>query len=222
VDPHHVRRQWAERSGEYSPAYYAYRGPDGTSESLRETVERYVAREAPVLEVGCSAGRHLAHLHRHGFEDLTGVDVNADALEVMAEAYPALAEAGTFHVAAIEDAAAGFADDRFAATYSVETLQHLHPDADGTLAELARVTGSLLVTVENEGNAGTDRSGTSVTYVDDDLPLYHRNWAEVFTDLGFVQVDVSVGERDTMRTFLSEGEWEREREREREREPARE
>jgi hypothetical protein len=44
----------------------------------------------------------------------------------------------------------------------------------------------------------------------------------VFTDLGFVQVDVSVGERDTMRTFLSEGEWEREREREREREPARE
>lgn len=201
MDPHHVRRQWAERTGEYSPTYYAHHGPNRTSESLRETIERHVGREAAVLEVGCSAGRHLAHLHRHGFEDLTGVDVNADALDVLAETYPALADAGTFHAAAVEDVATEFADDRFAATYSVETLQHLHPDADATFAELARITDSLLVTVENEGETGDDGSGPAVTFVDDDLPLYHRNWADVFTDLGFVQVDVSVGERDTMRTF---------------------
>jgi SAM-dependent methyltransferase len=201
VDPHHVRRQWAERSGEYSPTYYAHHGPDGTSESLRETLDRHVDRDAPVLELGCSAGRHLAHLHRHGFTDLTGVDVNGDALDVMAESYPDLAAAGTFHVAAIEDVVEEFADDRFAATFSVETLQHLHPDADGVFAELARITDSLLVTVENEGDRGDDASATPVTYVDDDLPLYHRDWEAVFTGLGLEQVAVSVGERDTMRTF---------------------
>jgi SAM-dependent methyltransferase len=211
VNAHDVRRQWADRTGEFSPVYYAHRGPNETSEAIRTTIARHVPTDAPVLEVGCSAGRHLAHLHRHGFENLTGVDVNGEAFDVMAETYPALAEAGTFHVDAIEDVVGEFADDRFAATYSVETLQHVHPDADWVFAELARVTDDLLITVENEGSDGasdeegaataSDSGAPEVTHVRDDLPLYHRNWRRVFTELGFVEVDVSVGDRDTMRTF---------------------
>jgi len=153
VDQDEVRREWAERTGEYSPEYYAYYGPDETSESIRRVLERFVDPDAPVLEVGCSSGRHLAHLQNHGFEDLTGIEVNEEAFEVMAENYPDLAARGTFYLDAVEDVVGEFEDDRFAAVYSVETLQHVHPDAEWVFGELARVADDLLVTVENEGDA---------------------------------------------------------------------
>ncbi|WP_299263651.1 class I SAM-dependent methyltransferase [Halorientalis sp.] len=202
MDSNEVRRQWADRSGEYSPEYYAYYGPDETSESLRGIFEDRLDRDARVLELGCSSGRHLAHLYEHGFENLSGVEINADAFETMAATYPDLAAGGTFHCDAIENAVTDFPDDRFDAVYSVETLQHIHPDADWVFAELARITADLLVTVENEGEDGDE---AVVNYVQDDFPLYYRDWNRVFTELGFDQADVESGERDTVRIFHAPG-----------------
>ncbi|MFB6169168.1 MAG: class I SAM-dependent methyltransferase [Haloferacaceae archaeon] len=192
-----VRREWAERSGEYSPRYYAHRGADETSVRIRELLERHVGRDARVLEVGCSAGRHLAHLHDHGFEHLTGIEVNGEAFEVMTETYPGLAAAGQFHHDAVEGVLPTLPDDAVDAAFSVETLQHVHPDAGPVFAELARVTADLLVTVENEdGHADGD-----VNYVDDDLPLYYRDWSAVFEDRGLVEVAAFERDRDTVRAF---------------------
>ena len=154
-----TRRQWAERSGEFSPEYYAYYGPDGTSERVLGILDRYLDRDARVLELGCSSGRHLAHLHDHGFTNLSGIDLNADAFEVMAATYPDLAEAVTFYHGAIEDIVGGFEDRRFGAVYSVQTLQHVHPDSARVFEELARITDGLLVTVENEGDRGSGVDG---------------------------------------------------------------
>jgi len=205
VDSNEVRRQWAERSGEYSPEYYAYYGPNETSDSIRSIVERFVDRDAHVLELGCSSGRHLSHLFGHGFENLTGIDVNADAVDVMAETYPELAAHGTFYVDAIEDVVGDFDDGQFDVVYSVETLQHLHRDAEWVFAELARITDVLLVTVENEGTVDHSRANdpdvNDVNYVNDEFPLYYRDWNRIFTDLGFVEVDATSGDRDTVRTF---------------------
>ncbi|MFB6281190.1 MAG: class I SAM-dependent methyltransferase [Haloferacaceae archaeon] len=202
MDSSEVRRSWAERSGEYSPAYYAYYGPDERSRAVRDALVRHVGRDASVLEVGCSSGRHLAHLHDHGFADLAGIEVNADAVEVMTETYPDLAAAAAVYHDAVEDVIGGFADDRFDAVYSVETLQHLHPDAAWVFAELARVAGELVVTVENEGDGDCRRSdGADVHYVSEDLPLYHRDWHRVFTDLGLAEVEASDGDRTTLRAF---------------------
>jgi SAM-dependent methyltransferase len=197
VNEDDVRREWAERSGEYSPRYYAYRGADATSTLLRDLLERHVGQDARVLEVGCSAGRHLAHLHNHGFEHLTGVEVNDEAFEVMAETYPALSAAGTFHHDAVENVLPDLPDDAVDAAFSVETLQHVHPDAAPVFAELVRVTADLLVTVENEDGLADG----GVNYVDDDLPLYYRDWGTVFHDLGLVEIAIHEADRDTARVF---------------------
>jgi len=198
MDSPDVRDQWAERSGEYSPDYYAHYGPDETSEAIREALGG-LASDAPVLELGCSSGRHLAHLREHGFEDLHGVDINADAFDVMEDAYPELADDGTFYVEAIEDLVERFDDDHFAAVYSAETLQHVHPDATGVFEELARIASDRIVTVENEGD---HRDGDpDVNYVRDELPLYYRNWREVFESFGFEQVETHPTKRDTLRAF---------------------
>ncbi|ELZ20761.1 hypothetical protein C477_06171 [Haloterrigena salina JCM 13891] len=212
MDSNDVRRQWAERSGEYSPEYYAYYGPNETSDAILRTLERFVDPTAPVLELGCSSGRHLSHLYEHGFESPVGIELNADAFDVMEDHYPDLAADGEFHHAAIEDVVREFDDNQFGAVYSVETLQHLHPDAEWVFEELARITDDLLITVENESELEereTERDEAEhagspdheVSYVNDDFPLYYRDWNAIFTDLGFDEVGVQTGKRDTIRTF---------------------
>ncbi|MFC6940886.1 class I SAM-dependent methyltransferase [Salinirubellus sp. GCM10025818] len=224
MEPDEIRRQWAERSGEFSPDYYAYYGPDGRSDRILDLLGRYLDRSASVLELGCSSGRHLSHLYDHGFEDLSGIDVNAEAFEVMASAYPDLADAGTFYASTIEDVVGDFEDDRFDAVYSVQTLQHVHPDAAWVFEELVRITDDLLVTVEvengNDGAGGSDRgnrsgsesgsengdggdltAGVEVNYVREGVPLYYRDWNRVFTDLGLVEVERDEVGCDTLRAF---------------------
>jgi SAM-dependent methyltransferase len=202
MDAEAVQREWLTRSGEFSPQYYAYYGPNETSERLRAVFDARLGPDPAVLELGSSAGRHLSHLHDHGYRDLTGVEINAAALDVMRDAYPDLAAEGTFHFDAIEDIITGFDDDQFDAVYSVETLQHIHPDHGWVFEEVARITAGVLVTVEVEGDAASGPSTVpTVNYVDDAVPLYYRDWREVFTRLGLTQVESTALGRDTLRVF---------------------
>lgn len=200
MDADAVHRAWHDRTGAYSPDYYAHYGPNETSERVRERLDAAVGRDAVVLELGCSAGRHLAHLYDHGYRDLWGVDINGNAGTVMRQAYPALADVGTFAFDAIEDVITGFDDRQFDAVYSVETLQHLHHDHEWVFDEVARVADELLVTVEVEAD-GDPPPEPAVKYVDGDFPLYRRDWGRVFTALGFEEVESLAAGRDTMRVF---------------------
>jgi SAM-dependent methyltransferase len=166
------------------------------------------------MELGCGPGRHLAHLHDAGFSDLSGLDVNSEAFDVLAEEYPDLDAVGDFVCDPIESAVPGYAADQFDAMYSVETLQHVHPDEAAVFEDIVRVTGDILVTVENEGaddsadddpdddSAGDDpATDPEVNYVREEIPLYYRDWATVFGDLGCEQLRVESRGRDTMRVF---------------------
>jgi len=202
MDPDDVRRDWAERSGKYSPSYYAELGPNEVSETLADVLGHYAHQDAAILELGCGSGRHLDHLRSQGYENLTGIDINEEAFEVMAEHYPRLAETGTFLTGAIEDRLSEFDDDAFDVVYTVETLQHIHPEDTWVFEEVARVTGDLLVTAENEGNSPQrGRGDAEVSYVDDEFPLYHRNWKQVFSDIGLAQLLREPTARDTIRVF---------------------
>ena len=206
MDSEELRRQWADRTGEYSPTYYAHYGPNETSDAIGRFLDHSTAADAPILELGCSSGRHLAHLLDRGFETLAGVELNDEAMAVMGETYPELADSGTFYVDAIENVVPDFADGAFDVIYSVETLQHLHPDVEWVFEDIARVTDSLLITVENEGDTDA-RSGDDleITHINDEFPLYHRDWGAVFTDVGFVEIATLPLDRDTMRVFRAPG-----------------
>lgn len=202
MEPDDNRRGWAERSGAFSPAYYADIGTNEVSETLATVFEYYAGEDAAILEVGCSSGRHLAHLRENGFENLTGIDINDESFDVMAERYPRLAETGSFRTGAIEDILPEFPDDAFDVVYSVETLQHIHPENEWVFEELTRVTRDLLVTAENEGNGPQrGRAGDEVSYVNDEFPLFYRDWKRVFSDLGLAQLVCEPSNRDTVRVF---------------------
>ncbi|WP_435129012.1 class I SAM-dependent methyltransferase [Halobaculum sp. D14] len=213
MDAPDIRKEWAGRTGEYSPEYYDYKGPDETSERLGAILDDHVDSDAAVLELGCGPGRHLAHLHGAGYRDLHGVEINGDAIDVLRESSPALAADGTFHVGTIEEFVADAPDDRYDVVYSVETLQHLHPDSAWAFADVARVAAERIVTVENESEAPADDAASgdsrddgsdadpSVNYVDDGLPLYYRNWRDVFSGVGAEQIHSEELRRDTLRVF---------------------
>ena len=204
MNPEDVREEWAERTGEFSPEYYAHKGPNEASEQIRELLEHYLDTEARVLEIGCSSGRHLAHLHDGGFRNLHGIEINEDAIDVLREEYPDLASDATFHIGDAGEILEGFEDGAFDAVYTVETLQHIHPDdADAVFDEVARVTGDLLLTIENESARGAGASqDADVSYVNDEFPLYHRDWKAVFTERGFAQLlSESSKRRDRLRVF---------------------
>jgi SAM-dependent methyltransferase len=204
MEPDDVRRDWAQRSGKYSPEYYAEIGPNEVSETLVNVFDHYVRDDAAILEVGCGSGRHLEHLRAHGYSNLTGIDINEESFDVMADQYPRLAKTGTFRTGAIEDHVGDFDDGAFDVVYSVETLQHVHPDDEWVFEELSRITADLLITAENEGNSPErGRDDTAVSYVDDEFPLYHRNWKRVFSDIGLAQLIREPTERDTIRVFRS-------------------
>jgi Methyltransferase domain. len=205
VDSQQVREEWAARSGEYSPAYYAYYGSDRASEAVLAAVEDHLGPEPSILEVGCSSGRHLAALYEAGYRDLSGVELNEGAREAMRKTYPELSRVVSIEYAAIESVVADFEDGAFDAVFAVETLQHLHPDSEWVFAELARITDHLFVTVENEGGT-TASEDTPVNYVDADVPLYYRDWQRIFTELGFTQVRADTEGRDAIRTFRLDAE----------------
>lgn len=202
MDANAVHDAWNGRSGEYSPRYYAYYGPDATSDLVRGVLERFVPPDAAILELGCSSGRHLAHLYEGGYTNLSGIEINRDAADVMANTYPELAEAGTFYYDAIEAVLTEFADDQFDAVFSVETLQHIHHENAWVFEEVARITADLLVTVENEGDQSQPPAdGSAVSYVNDAFPLYYRDWNAVFTAFGLNEVALEHLEEDTVRVF---------------------
>ncbi|ELZ82251.1 hypothetical protein C455_03549 [Haloferax larsenii JCM 13917] len=201
MGPNDVRRQWADRSGEFSPEYYAYYGPNETSEAIHQILDDAIDPSASVLELGCGSGRHLSHLRDNGFESVYGIDINDDSFEVMREAYPELAASGTFYAAAIEDVVEEFDDGQFDVVYSIETLQHIHPDDAWVFEELARCTNDLLVTVENEGADDDQSNGSDVNDTQYDFPLYYRDWNDIFTQFGFSQRDVARDDPDTLRVF---------------------
>lgn len=202
VEPDDNHRGWAERSGEFSPAYYAQLGANNVSETLAATCDYYLSEDAAILEIGCSSGRHLTRLRENGFTNLTGIDINDESFAVMADQYPELAATGTFQTGLIEELVPEYPDDAFDLVYSVETLQHIQPQNTWVFEELARITGGLLITAENEGNGPQrGRADATVSYVNDEFPLYFRNWKRIFSDLGCVQLSCEPSERDTIRTF---------------------
>ncbi len=202
MDPEDVRQDWAARTGRFSPSYYAEIGPNEVSETIGRVLDHYAIEDATILEVGCGSGRHLEHLRQQGFENLTGIDINADAFEVMADQYPRLFDTGTFLDGALETHLPEMPDEAFDVIYTVETLQHVHPDDRWVFDEFQRLSTDLLVTAENEGNGPTrGRGETDVSYVDDEFPLYHRDWKGVFTDRGFAQLLREPTQRDTIRVF---------------------
>lgn len=66
---------------------------DSLAAALLEEVRRVSSPEQDVLDICCNVGRHLNHLHEHGYQSLTGFDIMEPAIRQSTTAFPGLKQA---------------------------------------------------------------------------------------------------------------------------------
>jgi SAM-dependent methyltransferase len=159
---------WRNSSEGNRPEDYANALPE-RSEYLLSFVRRYVQPSEAILEVGCNAGRNLNHLFEGGYANLSGIEINPGAVELMREKYPLLAPAATIHNQPVEDAIRKLGDRQFGLTYTMAVLEHIHRDSEWVFAEIARVSSKLII-IEDE--------------LDSSERHFPRNYRRIFEGLG--------------------------------------
>jgi SAM-dependent methyltransferase len=164
------RRPW---DGDNLPDSYVE--GDDRSAFLFELIARHSSPDARVLELGCNVGRNLRFLLDNGYERLEAIEISGPALERMKDVHPHVAAAATVHNAPLEDVLPTLPDGSFDVVFSLAVLEHIHPDSESVFAEIARVAGGVLVTVEDEAVHSWRH--------------FPRNYRKIFEPLGLEQVE---------------------------------
>ncbi len=159
-----------------------YIAPTGSrrSEYLVSVAKDVIPTTAPILEVGCNAGRNLNYLHNAGFKNLAAIEISENAVRLLRSNFPVLAAAATIHNRPLEEVIKTFADGQFEFVFTMAVLEHIHSDSEWTFAEISRVAKKYLFTVEDEGCQSWRH--------------FPRNYQEIFEPMGWKQVRTDVGE----------------------------
>ncbi|MCP3029930.1 class I SAM-dependent methyltransferase [Halobacillus sp. A1] len=186
-----IHDYWVKSS---TPDLYAQRVE--RSEFLTKHVKKYVAKKGKVLEVGCNVGRNLNHLFSHGYKDVTGIEISEQAVKAMKKTYPQLAKKANIIHSPVENVIKKLPTDGFDLVFSMAVLEHIHPDSDWILEEIARISGEYLITIEAETAAN--------------WRFFPRNYKEIFEKYGFRQVEEKSCEEGglehyTLRVFKKKG-----------------
>lgn len=130
------------------PETYANEKDRQRTETLVSIIERLpIAKNARILEIGCNVGRNLEGLRLAGYDNLWGLEINKNAIELMRRHYPELS--ATTVVASVEDKIPEIPDDYFELVFTMAVLEHIHPSSEWVFAEMARIT-RFLITIEDE------------------------------------------------------------------------
>jgi SAM-dependent methyltransferase len=150
---------------------YAAAAPE-RSHFLVEKVSQHMAPSASIVEIGCNAGRNLHYLHKAGYQNLSAVEMNPRAVDVMRVKFPELAGVPVT-TTPIEETAPKWRRNQFDLTFTMAVLLHIHPDSEWVFQHIAKATRSLFVIEAEEVSR---------------WHIFPRNYAQVFTALGATQI----------------------------------
>lgn len=140
------------------------------SEYLASLVKQYVKPDASILELGCNVGSNLYHLRKAGYRNLSGVEINLQALKLMKQNFPDMQV--TTYEGSIEDRIKELPE--YDLIFTIAVLEHIHRDSEWVFSEIAK-RASMLITIEGE------KSITSELHI-------ARNYKNIFEGLGLQQV----------------------------------
>lgn len=148
----HVRNGWLETQ-ELSHDFW--RNPDSTNlpEEYAKHVERsrYILKllkdfdikeDARILEIGCNCGRNLNFLEKHGYNNLTGIEINEDAIEFGKNYY----KNENYKVinSPVENIIDGLGN--FDLIFTCAVLMHIHPaQADYVFKTMRKITDKIII-----------------------------------------------------------------------------
>ena len=114
-----------------------------------------VARETPILEVGCGTGNQLIALAEMGFNNFAGIDINQEAVEIARERLPG----ADIRLGTATDLP--FNADRFGLVYTSALLIHIPPaEISAVQREIARVANRWIYGYEYYSPSPVARAST--------------------------------------------------------------
>ena len=171
---------WLNPTSENLP--HKYFECKGRSRMLVDTVKNKIALEfdRTIIELGCNVGRNLMYLEMAGYTNLTGIDVNPKALDMV-----------TFNsclmLGPIEKVLPTILQP-YGLVFTMAVLQHIPPENDKIFEHVARLGKYNLLTIEDEGCSSTRH--------------FPRNYKDVFENLGLEQVKAWRNLIDLSRSFV--------------------
>jgi 2-polyprenyl-3-methyl-5-hydroxy-6-metoxy-1,4-benzoquinol methylase len=141
------------------------------SEYLVSLVKQYVKPDASILELGCNVGRNLNHLWKAGYHNLSGVEINPEALKLMKQNFPHM-QVITYE-GSIEDRIKELGE--YDLIFTMAVLEHIHSDSEWLFSEMSRKAKRYLITIEGE------KKNVSELH-------FPRNYKNIFEGLGLQQL----------------------------------
>ena len=136
---------WLNPTPENMPSKYFEDG--GRSAMLVDTIQNKMKLEhdCSIFEIGCNVGRNLSHLEDAGYNQLSGVDVNPRALDLVKIECCLM-------LGAIEKVLPQIVQP-YGLVFTMAVLQHIPPENDEVFNHIARLGKYNLLTIEKIGRA---------------------------------------------------------------------
>jgi 2-polyprenyl-3-methyl-5-hydroxy-6-metoxy-1,4-benzoquinol methylase len=140
----------------------AYSKHNKRSEYLLSVLPLYVKNTESILEIGCNIGRNLNALFENGYTNLTGIDINAEALKQSKKVYPNL------DVNLINQTIENWVSekDKFDCIFSMAVMVHIPYESDWVFKKISKKAKKTLITIEDEKMLhGSTSQGTIKMYL---------------------------------------------------------
>lgn len=148
------------------------------SQSIVEFLHNFwipqVKTEDSILELGCNCGANLYYLHALGYNNLLGIEINANAIEQMCKSFPSLKNIAKISKGSIEKVLLQMGTGSVDIIFTMAVAMHIHPHDKFLFKEMARVARKYICMIEPEM--------ANSNYV------FSRNYRRVFQEIGSAQI----------------------------------
>jgi SAM-dependent methyltransferase len=159
---------WTNPKDHNQPENYNKSYTSQRSKYLYGLLKKYkIPTTSRILEIGCNCCRNLNYIYSKGYNKLTGIEINKNAVELQKELFPKL-KANIIN-SSIEDYILYLNDNKFDVIFTMAVIQHIHLDSNWIFEHIARINKKWLIIIE--------------------LDLY-RNYENIFTNLGYEQIEI--------------------------------
>lgn len=105
-----------------------------------------VLKNDKIIELGCNCGRNLYYLDKEGYNNLTGIDINDNAIKKSKIFFPDLKI--NLIKNSIEDCVLKAHDNQFDVLFSMAVIQHVSLDSNWIFKHLCRITKNYIILIE--------------------------------------------------------------------------
>ena len=153
---------------------------------LVNLIAKYLNKKSKILEIGCNVGRNLEYLHKNNFQNLTGVEINKEAIKLMRKTYPNLYKAAKIYISPVEDWMMKNKQESFDLIYTIAVLEHIHWDSEFIFDIIKKISKKYIITIEDEFTPWSNRH-------------FPRNYKNIFEDASWKQIyNVNCGSIDIL------------------------